>query len=102
MYNILGFTNNRLQEFCKHILENNITTSNVLEILEAADKVNVPDVKNYALKLIVREFSQIANLPKMRSLNRELLLDILDAIANFLGKVRMPQDLISLGANNDI
>lgn len=55
-----GFSNNRLQAYCKANLENNINYENVLQILEASDKMNVPDIKNYALRLIVHEFSNVA------------------------------------------
>ncbi|XP_035780343.1 leucine-zipper-like transcriptional regulator 1 homolog [Anopheles albimanus] len=77
-----GFANNRLQAFCKHNLENNITYDNVLQILEASDKMNVLDIKNYALKMVVHNFSQVAKLPKMQDLSRELLLDVIMAIAD--------------------
>lgn len=88
-----GFTNNRLQAFCKHNLENNINYDNVLQILEASDKMNVPDIKNYALRMVVHNFSQVAKLPKMRLLNRELLIDVITAVAEGLAEVSIHQDL---------
>lgn len=98
-----GFTNNRLQAFCKHNLENNINYENVLQILEASDKMNVPDIKNYALQLIVHDFSLVARLPKMKLLNRELLLDIIHAVADILGESRISQDLLSsISIHSDI
>lgn len=54
-----GFSNNRLQAFCKHNLEHNIHFENVLQILEASDKMNIPDIKAYALRMIVHDFSQV-------------------------------------------
>ncbi|RZF36495.1 hypothetical protein LSTR_LSTR015297 [Laodelphax striatellus] len=48
-----GFTNNRLQAFCKQNLEMNVTVENVLQILEAADRMQALDMKKYALRLIV-------------------------------------------------
>lgn len=57
-----GFTNNRLQAFCKHNLENNITYDNVLQILEASDRMNVPDIKNYALRLVKETCSRVQNV----------------------------------------
>lgn len=54
-----GFTNNRLQAFCKHNLEHNIHFENVLQILEASDKMNIPEIKAYALRMIVHDFSQV-------------------------------------------
>ena len=44
-----GFTNNRLQAFCKQNLETNITFENVLQILEAADRMQAVDMKKFAL-----------------------------------------------------
>lgn len=98
-----GFTNNRLQAFCKHNLENNINYENVLQILEASDRMNVPDIKNYALRLIVHDFALIARLPKMKLLSRELLLDIINSMADILGESRISQDLISsISIHSDI
>lgn len=98
-----GFTNNRLQAFCKHNLENNINYENVLQILEASDKMKVPDIKNYALRLIVHDFSLVARLPKMKLLSRELLLDIINSMADILGETRISQDLMSsISIHSDI
>lgn len=98
-----GFTNNRLQAFCKHNLENNITYENVLQILEASDKMNVLDIKNYALRMVVHDFALVARLPKMRQLSRELLLDIINSMAEVLGEVKINQDLISsISIHSDI
>lgn len=98
-----GFSNNRLQQFCKHNLENNINYENVLQILEASDKMNVIDIKNYALRLIVHDFSLVAKLPKMKLLSRELLLDIITAMAELMGESRLSQDLMSsISIHSDI
>ena len=75
------FSNNRLQAYCKHNLERNVTIENVIQIVEAADKSNVHDMKNYALDLIVRNFPRVAHQPQMKNLSRPLLLDILYALA---------------------
>lgn len=75
------FSNNRLQVYCKHNLERNVTIENVIQIVEAADKSNVHDMKNYALDLIVRNFPRVAHQPQMKNLSRPLLLDILYALA---------------------
>lgn len=98
-----GFTNNRLQAFCKHNLENNITYDNVLQILEASDRMNVPDIKNYALRMIVHDFSQVARLPRMRLLSRDLLLDIISVMADALGEIRNNKhDLTTISIHSDI
>ena len=54
-----GFTNNRLQAFCKQNLEMNVTFENVLQILEAADRMQAIDIKKYALSLIVRHLEKV-------------------------------------------
>jgi len=77
-----GFTNNRLQAFCKQNLEMNVTFENVIQILEAADRIQAIDMKKHALSLIVQYFPKVARLPRLRDLSRELLLDILDALAD--------------------
>ncbi|KAK6617125.1 hypothetical protein RUM43_014727 [Polyplax serrata] len=76
-----GFTNNRLNAFCKQNLEMNVSIDHVLPILEAADSMSATDMKKYALRLIVQNFSKVARLSKMKTLTRELLLDILEALA---------------------
>lgn len=54
-----GFTNNRLQAFCKQNLEMNVTFENVIQILEAADRMQAVDMKKYALNLIVHHFTKV-------------------------------------------
>lgn len=54
-----GFTNNRLQAFCKQNLEMNVTFENVIQILEAADRMQAFDMKKYALNLIVHHFTKV-------------------------------------------
>ncbi|XP_011643295.1 leucine-zipper-like transcriptional regulator 1 [Pogonomyrmex barbatus] len=88
-----GFTNNRLQAFCKQNLEMNVTFENVIQILEAADRIQATDMKKYALNLIVHHFSKVAKLPRLRQLSRELLLDILDALADERSETRTCQDM---------
>ncbi|XP_029167293.1 leucine-zipper-like transcriptional regulator 1 [Nylanderia fulva] len=90
-----GFTNNRLQAFCKQNLEMNVTFENVIQILEAADRIQATDMKKYALNLIVHHFSKVARLPRLRQLSRELLLDILEALADERSEARTCQDMTS-------
>lgn len=97
----LGLTNNRLQAYCKHNLEHNIHVQNVLQILEASDKMNVPDIKKFALSMIVRDFAQVARLPKMRNLNRHLLLEIIEAMGDVVSELNPNNDLSS-GVHSDI
>ncbi|XP_043667099.1 leucine-zipper-like transcriptional regulator 1 isoform X1 [Vespula pensylvanica] len=88
-----GFTNNRLQAFCKQNLEMNVTFENVIQILEAADRMQASDIKKYALNLIVHHFSKVARLPRLKQLSRELLLDILEALADKHSEARTCQDM---------
>lgn len=77
-----GFTNNRLHAFCKQNLEMNVTFENVIQILEAADKMQAADMKKYALDLIVHHFVKVAKLPRLKVLSKELILDVLLALAD--------------------
>ncbi|XP_012940916.1 leucine-zipper-like transcriptional regulator 1 [Aplysia californica] len=97
-----GFTNNRLQAFCKHNLEMNVSYQNVIQILEAADKIQATDMKKHALNIIVRHFTKAARQASLRRLSRELLLDVLDALADEMGDSRVCQDLsaVSLTDSN--
>ncbi|XP_068154668.1 leucine-zipper-like transcriptional regulator 1 homolog [Drosophila tropicalis] len=81
-----GLSNNRLHAFCKYSLEHNITYENVLQTLEASDITKIFDIKDYALKLIVKDFAKVARLPKIASLSRELLLEIIRAVADSQGE----------------
>lgn len=99
---MLGLTNNRLRAYCKHNLEHNIHVQNVLQILEASDRMNVPGIKKYALSMIVREFAQVARLPKMQHLNRSLLLEVIEAMADVLGELRFSNDLSAISVHSDI
>ncbi|XP_063220243.1 leucine-zipper-like transcriptional regulator 1 isoform X2 [Bacillus rossius redtenbacheri] len=96
-----GFTNNRLQAFCKQNLEMNVTFENVIQILEAADRMQASDMKKYALNLIVHHFCKVARLPKFRSLSRALLLDIMDALADDRSDSKMCQDISCISLSSD-
>lgn len=64
--------------------------------------MNVPDIKNYALRMIVRDFSQVARLPKMKMLSRDLLLEVIQAMADVLGEIRFTQDFTSISIHSDL
>ncbi|KAK9739298.1 BTB/POZ domain [Popillia japonica] len=96
-----NFTNNRLQAFCKQNLEMNVTFENVIQILEAADRMQATDMKKYALDLIVHHFTKVAKLPKLRVLSKELILDILMALANDMSDMKMCQDMSSVSLSSD-
>jgi len=95
------FSNNRLQVFCKTNLERNVTVENVLQILEAADRSHASDMKKYCLSLIVRYFSKVASQPRLRQLSKELLLDVLFALADEYQDHKMVQDVSCISINSD-
>ncbi len=96
------FANNRLQVYCKYNLERNVTLDNVVQILEAADNSQTHDVKRYALSLIVRNISHIAQKGKLCHLSRELLIDIVHALAERSSEARLAQDIsMSLGISDN-
>lgn len=96
-----GFTNNRLQAFCKENLEMNVTFENVIQILEAADRIQATDMKKHALSLIVHHYPKVARLPKIRSLSKDLLLDILEALADDMSDSKLCQDVSSASLCSD-
>lgn len=96
-----GFNNNRLQAFCKQNLEMNVTFENVIQILEAADRMQATDMKKYALDMIVHHFTKVAKLPRLKVLSKELILDILTALANDMSDSKICQDVSSVSLNSD-
>lgn len=70
---------------------------NVLQTLEASDITKMYDIKEHALKLIVKEFVTVAKLPKITTLSRELLLEIIRAVADSHGEI-----LTTISINTDI
>ncbi|XP_065571699.1 leucine-zipper-like transcriptional regulator 1 isoform X2 [Artemia franciscana] len=88
-----GFTNNRLQAFCKQNLEMNVTSDNVIQILEAADRIQALDMKKYSLNLIVHNFPKVARMARLKCLSRELLVDILEALADDMADLKICQDV---------
>lgn len=96
-----GFTNNRLQAFCKQNLEMNVSFENVIQILEAADKMNALDMKKYALNMIVHHFPKVARLPRMRTLSKDLILEVMEALADDMGDSKICQDMSSVSLSSD-
>ncbi len=79
-----------------------MTVDNVVQILEAADSSQVHDMKKYALCLIVRHFAKVAKLPRIKNLSKELLLDILYALAEDKSEEgRMVQDVSCVSLASD-
>lgn len=90
-----GFTNNRLQAYCKHNLEMNVSPQNVVQILEAADRIQASDMKKRALDIIVAQFPKVAKMDQIKTLSRNLLLDIIEALADDMAETRPSSDILS-------
>jgi hypothetical protein len=88
---------------CKRGLEDNVTPRNVLDILEAADRIQAHEMKEHALAMIVHMFpqvhsgpkriacchthgptAQVASQDKLQALSKPLLLCILGALAKHM------------------
>lgn len=80
--NFFGFANLRLHNYCKASLEKDVSKENILTMLEVSDKIHVQTMKNRCLDMIARKFPEIVKQPYFRNLKRELLLDILDILAD--------------------
>ncbi len=78
-----------------------MTVENVIQILEAADRSQSHDMKLYSLNLIVRHFAKVARLPRIRSLSKELLLDILTALADEAAGDRYVQDMSYISLSSE-
>lgn len=76
-----AFTNNRLQAFCKHNLEWNVNENNVLKILIASDRLKNTEMKEHALDLIVKQINRIVIQDDMKTLHKELLMQIIQCLA---------------------
>ena len=80
--NFFGFSNLRLHNYCKASLEKDVSKENILTMLEVSDRIQVQTMKNRCLDIIARKFTEIVKQPYFRDLERELLLDILDILAD--------------------
>ncbi|XP_019760823.2 leucine-zipper-like transcriptional regulator 1 [Dendroctonus ponderosae] len=81
-----NFSNIRLQAICKQNLERNVTHETVIDVLEAADRIQAIDMKKYALELIVLNFKKVVKQPRLKMLDKALILDILDTLGDFMSK----------------
>merc|ERR1712004_963595 len=78
-----------------------IFSNNVLDILEAADRSQASDMKKYALNLIARYFPKVAQQPRIRLLSKELLLDVIFAMADESQDNKLVQDVSCISFNSD-
>jgi hypothetical protein len=53
-----------------------------LKILQAADRIQAEDMKNFSLKIIRKNFSDLALSSNIRKLSKDLLLDIIVDISS--------------------
>ena len=79
--NFFGFSNSRLQVFCKEALEQRIQRENVINLLRIASEIGVEEVKKYTLDQIVSDFNRVFEMSDFQELSKDLLLDILEALA---------------------
>lgn len=91
-----------MQAYCKHNLEHNIHVQNVLQILEASDKMNIPRIKKFALDMMAHDFHQVSRLPKIDDLNKPLLVEIIHAMGDYIAELKINSDLTSSGVHSDI
>uniref|UniRef100_A0A8C5THI4 Leucine zipper like transcription regulator 1 n=1 Tax=Malurus cyaneus samueli TaxID=2593467 RepID=A0A8C5THI4_9PASS len=96
-----GFSNNRLQAYCKQNLEMNVTVENVLQILEAADKTQALDMKRHCLHIIVHQFTKVGIsfiLPHVRQLRAGcMLLTLTDRTARHTSHTKVNERLEQAG-----
>ena len=71
------FSNLRLHVYCKQNLEANVSKANVFDILEAADKIQEQDMKQFALKMVAANFAELAHSHRIEKLPNNLLIDIM-------------------------
>lgn len=84
--NFFGFSNSQLHCHCRASLEGGVNKDNVLRLLEVSDTIDVQIMKKHCLEMISQDFSDIVHEPYFRSLERDLLLDILDILASRMSR----------------
>lgn len=57
--------------------------------------MNVLDIKNYALRMIVHDFAQVVRLPQLKSLSRELLLELIQSMADTLSELSVSKSTVT-------
>jgi hypothetical protein len=80
------FTNLRLHIFCKQNLEMNVSKNNVFDILEAADTIQEKDMKSFALRILRKNFNELAHSSRIQKLPKSLLLDIIMDVSSLFVK----------------
>jgi len=80
------FTNLRLHIFCKQNLEMNVSKNNVFDILEAADTIHEKDMKSFALRILRKNFNELAHSSRIQKLPKSLLLDIIMDVSSLFVK----------------
>uniref|UniRef100_A0A8C6VZC7 Leucine zipper like post translational regulator 1 n=1 Tax=Nothobranchius furzeri TaxID=105023 RepID=A0A8C6VZC7_NOTFU len=75
-----GFSNNRLQAYCKQNLEMNVTVENVLQVFLFWDLIG----QRCCFSCRRKHFCFVSKLPNLRSLSQLLLLDIIESLATHI------------------
>ena len=78
--NFFGFSNARLQNFCKCNLESSICLDNVVKLLEVSDGISMEVMKQRCLDLISSHFPTLVFQPEFRELSKELLLEVMETL----------------------
>lgn len=79
--NFFGFANNRLQSCCKANLEQSVSLSNVVRLLEVSDAIVLQVMKQHCLSLIADHFPSLVYQQDFRGLKKDLLLELLEVLA---------------------
>jgi len=69
-------------------IKQNLNTSNVLSVLQAADDSNEEEVKTYALKFIAQNYDDVAFSDELKQLKQELLIEVLRVPTKGFKKVK--------------
>ena len=88
--NFFGFTNTRLQSFCKCNLERSVSLENVVKLLEVSDNISLEAMKRHCLNLITAHFPSLISQPEFRELSKELLLEVLETLAKRQSRLPTP------------
>ena len=87
--NFFGFANLQLHAHCKASLEQNVCVDNVVSLLEASDSIDLKEMKDRCLSLITKHFPALIVQPEFRNLKKELLLNVMEALAKTFGEFTM-------------
>jgi len=64
----------------------NVSKNNVFDILEAADTIQEKDMKSFALRILRKNFNELAHSSRIQKLPKSLLLDIIMDVSSLFVK----------------